>query len=85
MAAVGVVGTGTTVYTSRAGPWKVPGVTPEKPYFSVSQANPTAQPMANVETPQMVDGGLFMDYDPDHHIIYSSNFSAGLWRAVIKP
>lgn len=85
LAAVGVVGTGKTVYTAKAGPWKAPGVDPEKPYYSVSQANPTAKPMDLVDTPAMVDGALFMDYDPDHHIVYSSNFAAGVWRAVVNP
>jgi len=82
-AAVGVVGTGETVFTSRAGPWQVPGAAPDKPYFSVPEADPTAQPMVKVETPMMVDGALFMAYDPDHHIVYSSNFPAGVWRAVV--
>jgi hypothetical protein len=82
-AAVGVVGDGVSVFTSRAGPWQVPGGTPDKPYFTVSEANPTAQPMAKMESPMMVDGGLFMAYDPDHHIVYSSNFPAGVWRVVV--
>jgi hypothetical protein len=82
-AAVGVVGDGVTVFTSRAGPWAVPGGSPDKPYFTVSEANPTAQPMAKMESPMMVDGGLFMAYDPDHHIMYSSNFPAGVWRVVV--
>jgi hypothetical protein len=83
-AAVGVVGTGDTVMTSRAGPWQVPGVTPDEPYFSVSETNPTAQPMKKIDSPAMSDGGLFMAYDPDHHIVYSSNFPAGVWRVVVK-
>jgi hypothetical protein len=81
---VGVVGTGDTVYTCRAGPWATPGQSPYSPYYSVSEVTPTASPMVSVNTPAMGDGGLFMAYDPVHHVVYSSNFPAGVWRVVVK-
>lgn len=27
-------------------------------------------------------GGVYLDYDQDHHILYSSNFKGGVWRIV---
>jgi hypothetical protein len=30
------------------------------------------------------DTGRFLDYDPDHHILYSSNFKGGVWRVVTE-
>jgi hypothetical protein len=29
-------------------------------------------------------GGVFLDYDSDHHILYSSNFGGGAWRLVTQ-
>lgn len=29
-------------------------------------------------------GGVFLDYDSEHHILYSSNFGGGAWRLVTQ-
>jgi hypothetical protein len=30
------------------------------------------------------EGGVFLEYDESHHVLYSSNFEGGLWR-IVKP
>jgi len=81
-AASGVTGDGTHVWTSKAGPWQAPCPPSAKPYFQTSESNPTA--MTPTDSPSMGDGGLFMAYDSVHHVVYSSNFCAGLWRVVVQ-
>jgi hypothetical protein len=29
------------------------------------------------------EGGVFLEYDDAHHVLYSSNFAGGLWRIVM--
>jgi hypothetical protein len=51
-----------------------------QPFYTAPESNPTT--WTNVKTPKMSGGGSGMDYDSDHHILYSSNYEAGLWRVV---
>jgi hypothetical protein len=51
-----------------------------QPFYSSPETSPAT--WAKVMTPTMSQGGSGMDYDPDHHILYSSNYGAGLWRVV---
>jgi hypothetical protein len=54
-----------------------------EPYFSTSESKPGA--WTNMKTPMMRDGGLYLAYDPDHHLLYSSNLPAGAWRVQLAP
>jgi photosystem II stability/assembly factor-like uncharacterized protein len=82
VAAVGVAGNGTHVWTSFAGPWQAPCTPNMQPYHVTSETNPGT--MTQVESPMMGDGGLFMAYDQVHHVLYSSNFCGGTWRVVVE-
>jgi hypothetical protein len=30
--------------------------------------------------PNELTGSVYMQYDPKHHVLYSSNFEGGTWR-----
>jgi hypothetical protein len=81
-AAVGVAGDGTHVWTSYAGPWNAPCAPNLQPYYETSETSPGT--MTQMTSPKMRDGGLFMAYDPTHHVLYSSNFCGGVWRMVTQ-
>jgi hypothetical protein len=71
----GLVGDGDTMYASHAFPTTY---TPFEPYYTASESAPAT--WSNMPSPMMVNGGEKMVYDPDHHLIYSSNYTAGVWR-----
>jgi hypothetical protein len=51
-------------------------------YSSPEQSSPT---WTSLRSPQsMAQGGINIAYDPDHHILYSSNYIAGMWRLVVE-
>lgn len=77
----GVVGDGTTLYTSRYFPFNAPGPEPWQPYASTSEAQPAN--WRTMASPLMKNGGALV-LDPVHHILYSSNLNAGVWRMVIR-
>jgi len=37
----------------------------------------------DLKTAVMGQGGIAMAYDPDHHILYSANETAGVWRVLL--
>ena len=37
-----------------------------------------------MNSPDLSSGGVYLAYDPDHHILYSANYWDGLWRVVVK-
>jgi hypothetical protein len=61
-------------------------------YKLASESSPTVwSPMAappGIPLPQsqagVFQGSMYLDYDPAHHILYSNNFKAGVWRQVMK-
>jgi hypothetical protein len=63
---------GTTLYTSNGG-------FNQTLYSSTTTANPMSWKTIRETTPPPT-GGWMMQYDGDHHILYSSNFSNGFWR-----
>jgi photosystem II stability/assembly factor-like uncharacterized protein len=53
-----------------------------QPMYSAPEDKPTT--WTKLESPTIKQGGSGMAYDPDHHIVYSSNYSAGLWRMITR-
>jgi hypothetical protein len=71
--AEGITGDGTNVYVGQQ--WG-------RHYFKVPESNPskfTELPMTDGND----TGGYFLAFDPDHHILYSSESSDGYWRMVV--
>ncbi len=77
----GVIGDGTTLYTSAYFPYNPPGVAPWRPYAATSETTPGT--WRTLVSPLMKNGGP-MAYDPVHRIIYSTNLNAGIWRMVVR-
>jgi len=53
-------------------------------YYMASESNPTA--WMTIPAPEGLPpeaGAPYVDYDAAHHVLYSANFAAGLWRLVI--
>jgi hypothetical protein len=75
-----IAGTGTTLFVSGGA---YGGTEPAAGWYSsASEANPmTWTPVFNVVP--MVFGGSNLAYDPDHHLLYSSNLTSGFWRVVV--
>jgi hypothetical protein len=73
---VGLVGDGETLFAT------FQNENSGQPMYSAPENNPSK--WTNLKTPEMKQGGSAMAYDPDHHIIYSSNYTAGLWRMITR-
>jgi hypothetical protein len=72
-----MVGNGTTLFVSDATGHS------GQIYWTASAAHPTVwSPLATPAS--MSDGGHNLKYDPDHHLLYSSNMVAGFWRIAIQ-
>jgi hypothetical protein len=51
-------------------------------YWSAPESSSTT--WTSLHSPaSMMEGGISIAYDPDHHILYSSNYVAGFWRVVV--
>jgi hypothetical protein len=53
-----------------------------QPFFSAPIDDPTN--WTNMVTANISQGAINMGYDPDHHVIYSSNNLAGMWRMRLE-
>jgi hypothetical protein len=71
---VGVVGDGRTLF---GGVQFCGGIAC---YYTAPESDPTK--WTALATPVTHQGGYLLNYDPDHHILYSTNQTAGLWRVV---
>jgi hypothetical protein len=80
--AMGVIGDGKTLYFSKAFPNGPPGVDPYLPYYSSPEKPPHKFTLMN--SPVMRNGGAELHLDPTRHILYSTNYDAGLWRFVTQ-
>jgi hypothetical protein len=69
---VGIAGDGIRIFGSDQ--WPGDG----QPYHVASESDPTKWSI--MTSPKMNDGGDHLVYDPDHHLLYSTNHAAGLWR-----
>lgn len=74
----GLTGNGTTMWASRGFPWD-PSDDLYLPFWSSPEADGLT--WTQMDSPMLSNGGG-LAYDPDHHILYSSNLGAGFWRVV---
>jgi hypothetical protein len=72
-----VTGSGTKLFASN-GMCLASPLTPFEPYFSASETSPNWSSLAS---PLMTSGGLFLEYNTDQGLLYSSNCRGGFWRA----
>jgi hypothetical protein len=79
---MGVIGDGKTLYFSKAFPYNVPGGHPILPYYSSPEKPPYKWTV--MRSPIMRNGGAELHLDTAHHILYSTNLDAGLWRMVTQ-
>lgn len=78
----GVVGDGTTVWSSTAYPYNLPDrPAPFLPYHQALAADPMH--WSKVDSPMLSSGGATLAYDADHHILYSANYWDGAYRVVV--
>jgi hypothetical protein len=74
----GLVGDGTTLFASN----RNIASTPYEPYSSAPEGAPAT--WATYPSPPVSQGGWLIQYDADHHVLYSSSEHAGFWRVVTK-
>jgi hypothetical protein len=75
---MGMTGNGKTMWASRGFPWD-PSDKLYLPFWSSPESD--GQTWTQVDSPMLSNGGA-LRYDPDHHVLYSSNLGAGFWRVV---
>ena len=77
-----IVSDGTRLYTSTG---QYGGGEPKVgSHPSRSSANPSKwTPILGSNHPLMQAGGSTLIYNPDHHLLYSTNLTAGIWRGVV--
>lgn len=75
---LGITGNGTTMYASRGFPWD-PSTTLYEPFWTSPEDD--GQTWTQMTSPQLSNGGQ-LTYDPAHHLLYSSNLGAGVWRVA---
>jgi hypothetical protein len=76
---IGLTSDGTTMVASR-GPY--PQTPSYLPYFASPESDGAT--WTQMTSPLLSTGGYELGYDVDHHVLYSSNFSAGFWRVVTR-
>jgi hypothetical protein len=79
---MGLIGDGKTLYFSKAFPYNIPGTDPYLPYYSSPERPPYKCTL--MRSPIMRNGGAELHLDTIRHILYSTNFNAGLWRMVTQ-
>ncbi len=82
--AAGVVGDGTTVWTGLAFPFNPTQrpTTATQLFRTAEVSSPTT--WTTLASPNMTSGGAVLAYDPDRHILYSTNYWEGIYRVVVK-
>jgi len=82
--AAGVVGDGTTVWTGMAYPFNPTQrpTTPAQLFRTAQISAPTT--WTTLASPSLTSGGTVLAYDPDRHILYSTNYWEGVYRVVVK-
>jgi photosystem II stability/assembly factor-like uncharacterized protein len=74
--ASGIVDDGERLYASNGGDMT------GQPFYSAPLTQLSS--WTQMKSPQVGSGGNPMVYDPAHHIVYSANWSGGLWRLVTR-
>jgi photosystem II stability/assembly factor-like uncharacterized protein len=79
-----IVSDGTRLFTSTG---QYGGGEPKDGYYrSALLSDPSKwTPIFGANHPLMQAGGSTIIYDPDHHLFYSTNLTAGIWRGVVPP
>jgi hypothetical protein len=76
---IGITGDGTSLYASH-GPYAQE--VPYLPYDTALESNGSSwMPWTS---PKLSTGGYELGYDPDHHLLYSTNATAGFYRVVTE-
>jgi hypothetical protein len=76
---IGITGTGATLYASHGPYAEQPAYLP---YYTAPETD--GQTWARWTTPLLSTGGYELAYDPDHHLLYSTNATAGFKRVVVQ-
>jgi hypothetical protein len=76
----GLTGSGTTMWASRGFPWD-PSDDLYLPFWTASEADGLT--WSQFDSPMLSNGGQ-LAYDEVHHLLYSSNLGAGMWRVVVE-
>jgi len=79
---MGLIGDGTTLYASQAFPFNPPGPTPDLPYLFAPEG-PSAK-FTGMNSSLMRNGAAELNLDTTRHILYSTNFNAGVWRIKLQ-
>jgi hypothetical protein len=72
----GLIGNGTRMYSTAT------AITGGHPFYSAPEANPTTR--TKMQGLSFKQGGSHLAYDPDHHILYLSNYQGGLSHVVVE-
>jgi hypothetical protein len=76
----GLTSDGKNMYAASGFPWNPgQGPPPYQPFYTTAESDGMA--WTNMTSPLLSNGGQ-LEYDPDHHVLYSSNLDAGFWRVV---
>ncbi len=75
---LGITGNGTTMFASRGFPWD-PSTTLYEPFWTSPEGD--GQHWTRMTSPMLSNGGS-LAYDKVHHLLYSTNLGAGVWRVV---
>ena len=76
----GLTGNGTTMWASRGFPWD-PSDDLYLPFWTADEADGLT--WSQMDSPMLSNGGQ-LEYDAVHHLLYSSNGGAGIWRVVVE-
>jgi hypothetical protein len=77
---MGLTGNGTTMHASRGFPWD-PSTNLYEPFWSSPESD--GLHWTKLASPMLSNGGS-LRFDADHHVLYSANLGAGLWRVVLE-
>jgi hypothetical protein len=76
---LGLTGNAATLFASRGFPWD-PSTTLYEPFWTSPESD--GQRWTKIVSPMLSNGGT-LAYDTAHHLLYSSNLGAGVWRVVM--
>jgi hypothetical protein len=69
-----IIGDGVNMYSSFTNDYS------GKPFWTAPESDPSS--WTNVNTPMLTQGATWLAYDRYHHILYSADMNAGLYRVV---
>jgi hypothetical protein len=78
---LGITGNGTTMFASRGFPWD-PSTVLYEPFWTSPEND--GQTWTQISSPTLSNGGS-LAYDTVHHVLYSTDLGAGVWRVVLPP